>query len=267
MLEVAARHLLGAELDVLHFAAHFGVGLVGDLVGAVQHHHVVVVQVDDLGSVLHDGGHVRSEEKLAVAHAQYQGAAAPRADEHAGLVGRDHHDAEGAFQMGQGFRNGLGQIAGSSRVGVGLVELVDQVDDDLGIGLGLEHHAFLLEGGLDDAVVFDDAVVHHGDIAVHAGMGMGVHDRRRAVGGPAGMPDSHPAGHGRGLEQVVQLLKLALGAHQVQLVFLLDADSRAVIPAVFQLPESFDQDLLGVTRSGVGYDSAHCGALSLNNEK
>jgi hypothetical protein len=55
VLEIALGHLLGAELHVLDLAAHLGAGLVGDLVGAVQLHHVVVVQVDHLLGVLDDG--------------------------------------------------------------------------------------------------------------------------------------------------------------------------------------------------------------------
>ena len=42
-------------------------------------------------------------------------------------------------------------------------------------------------------IVFDDAVVHHGEQSPVADLGVGVHIRRRAVGGPPGVADAHGA--------------------------------------------------------------------------
>ena len=43
-------------------------------------------------------------------------------------------------------------------------------------------------------IVFDDAVVHHGEQSPVADLGVGVHITGRAVGSPPGVADAHGAG-------------------------------------------------------------------------
>ena len=68
--------------------------------------------------------------------------------------------------------------------------LLDQVRDDFGVGLGLEDVAFVLQLLLERQVVFDDAVVHHDDVARAIAVRMGVLFGGAAVRGPAGVADA-----------------------------------------------------------------------------
>ncbi|MNY62550.1 hypothetical protein D3C86_1993820 [compost metagenome] len=64
--------------------------------------------------------------------------------------------------------------------------MLEQVDDDFGVGIGAELVAQVLELRAQLLVVFDDAVVHHRQLVARE-MRVGVALARRAVGGPAGV--------------------------------------------------------------------------------
>ena len=81
--------------------------------------------------------------------------------------------------------------------GVGVVlHLLDEVGDDLGVGLGDELVALGGEFALQVEVVFDDAVVDDDDAAGAVAMGMGVLFGGPAVRGPAGVADAEGAVEG-----------------------------------------------------------------------
>ena len=60
----------------------------------------------------------------------------------------------------------------------------------LSVSVGLEDVAFGLQALPQFAIVFDDAVLHHGNAASHIPVGVGVVFFRLAVGGPAGMANA-----------------------------------------------------------------------------
>ena len=72
----------------------------------------------------------------------------------------------------------------------------DELDDDLGVGGGLEVGAVALEAGAEVAEVDQVAVVGDGDEALGGvdADGLGVEQRRVAGGGVAGVADGHVAG-------------------------------------------------------------------------
>ena len=77
-----------------------------------------------------------------------------------------------------------------ARGGCVVLHLLDQVGDDFGIGLGLEGVAFVLELLLEGQVVFDDAVVHHDDVAFAVAVRVGVFLGGAAMGGPPRVADA-----------------------------------------------------------------------------
>ena len=99
-----------------------------------------------------------------------------------GSRARDHRQRKHAGQFLDGGAHRLFQVA--------LEVLLHQVRDDFGVGLGLEHVAFVLQLLLQREVVFDDAVVHHDDVALAIAVRMGVLLGGTAVGGPARVADA-----------------------------------------------------------------------------
>ncbi len=68
--------------------------------------------------------------------------------------------------------------------------LLDQLHDDLGIGLGAKLDAFCQQFGAQFQIIFHDAVVDEDEIAVHTEVWVGIALRWDAVRRPAGMADA-----------------------------------------------------------------------------
>ncbi len=96
---------------------------------------------------------------IVVADADEQRAPLPRADDAPRLAGRDHRDGIGALELGDGALHGREQVA----AGLAMPVRVDEMGDDLGVGLRVEHVAARLELPAQLLEVLDDAVVDDGD--------------------------------------------------------------------------------------------------------
>ena len=157
-----------------------------------------------------DGGDIGGDEVLAFAqpddHAA--GVADAGADHLVRLVSREQDDAVRALDLLEGAAGGFGQVEAGSDVAL------DQLDDDFGVGIGVEFHALggqfvaQLEEVLDDAVVDDDHALRAAQV------GVGVFGVRRAVRGPAGVTDARRPADRRLLHQFGQARELAgVAAH------------------------------------------------------
>ena len=104
-------------------------------------------------------------------------------DDLVGIVGRDQHQREQAAHVEQ-------RPAHRVLEAVVLHLALDQVRDDLGVGLGDELVPFLLELLLQLEIVLDDAVVDDDDAAGAVAMRMGVLLGRPAVRRPARVADA-----------------------------------------------------------------------------
>ncbi len=103
-------------------------------------------------------------------------------------IARHHNDGEGAVDLAEGVGDAVDEGALG---GVG-----DELDDDLGVGGGLEDGAVALESLAGGAKVDEVAVVGDGDEAAGAldGDGLGVEEGGVAGGGVAGVADGEVAG-------------------------------------------------------------------------
>src|SRR5690606_8714680 len=144
------------------------------------------------------------------------------------------------------------------------LQLLDQVGDDLGVGLRQEVVALGLELGAQLGVVLDDAVVHHRQ-RVAGDVRMGIVGIGRAVGGPAGVGDAGAAGQRRAALQALELLHLAVGTQPLQAPFGDHGDAGGVVAAVLQCLEAADQVRDHVTLRADANDAAH-GALPASSE-
>jgi hypothetical protein len=110
---------------------------------------------------------------------------------------------------------------------------------DLGIGLGLEDRALLLEHLAQLAEILDDAVMHDGD--AFGGMRMGVVLGRLAVGGPAGVTDPGMTVERGIVQPLLEILQLALGTPPVELLAFQRRDPCGIVTAIFQPLQGIDQ--------------------------
>ena len=133
------------------------------------------------------------------------------------------------------------------------------MSDDLGIRLGNERvslsHQLLLEG----KVVLHDSVVHHYDASCAVAMGMRILFRGAAMRGPARVANSVGAVHRLLTDDFFEIAQLARGAAQLQAIVAAGhGNARGVVAAVFEAPQSIEDDLDHIPLAAyVADDSAH----------
>src|SRR5439155_13576898 len=155
--------------------------------------------------------------------------------------------------------NGLREVA--------LIMALDQVHDDLGVGVGAERVAVGLERGFQLAEVLDDAVQDDRELpVVAAGERVRVLLGDGTVRRPARVPEP-----GRGLRAVraggvLQELQIADSAHVVELFLLAERQAGRVVAAVLQPLEALEQKVLTCSPADVADDSTHA-RTSLTNAK
>ena len=147
--------------------------------------HLALAEDEHSLGVRDDGRDVRGDVVLVLAQADDQRRVEPRADQELGVVAREHGQRVGAFDALQRGTDGGQEVA--------LVVGLDEVGNDLGVGVGGKLVAGGLQLRLELGEVLDDAVVDDEDLAVAVGVRVGVDVGRLAVGGPARMPDAEPA--------------------------------------------------------------------------
>ena len=172
------------------------------------------------------------------------------ADEHVGLVVVDGDDREVALELQIDARQRPREIA--------LVLLLEQVDDDLGVGLGRELVAADGEILAQLDVVLDDPVEDNREPA-----GLATGERMRvllgdaAVGGPARVAEPVARVGAVRTGRLDEVAQVADGADVLERVVLAQREPRGVVAAVLEPAQAFEQQRLGFTRSDVSDDSAH----------
>ena len=114
--------------------------------------HVTVFKVDDLIGHTRQRHGVARQKSLALTHAQHQRRAFACAHNALRLVAVKDRERICAVQLFNGCLQRLKQVA--------LIERVDQMRDDFGVGLAFKHIAFGHQLRAQLLVVFDDAVVY-----------------------------------------------------------------------------------------------------------
>ena len=124
--------------------------------------------------------------------------------------------------------------------------LLHQVGDDFGVGLGLESVAFVLQLLFQGQVVFNDAVVHHDDVALAIAVRVGVFLGGAAVRGPASVADAEGPIDGVHADGFLEVTQLALGAADGEMsVVAVDRESRGIVSAIFEALQAFQNDRNG----------------------
>ncbi len=129
----------------------------------------------------------------------------------------------------------------------------------LGVGGGAEFVAGLEQPLLERVVIFNDAVVDDGDFAGLVQVRMGILIGRRAVGGPARVADAEVARDRFGLQtrrakpsSILPFSCAGAGRPSRE-----HGHARAVVAAIFQPPQAFEQDGRRCFLADVSDNAAH----------
>ena len=208
-------------------------------------HPVAFLEIGDLLGQRRERQRVGAEIGLALAVADHQRRAEPRADQHVGMLRGRRSPARRrrAAAAAPPCTASCGRCARLDLLG-------DQMRDDLGVGLALERAAARDQLLAQRLEVLDDAVVDQRDFAGR--VRVRVVRGRRAMGRPAGVGDAdrRPA-RDCAPSSRTRLASLPSARRRTSCAVVHGADARAVIAAIFHPPEPVDQpvrDLLPCRR-------------------
>ncbi|MNJ48990.1 hypothetical protein D3C77_442030 [compost metagenome] len=253
--EVAIGALVGGfgAFVVLHgFALDLGTGQIpdGHLVTA-DLGDIAFFQIHETVGHLTQGQLVGSQEVLTMTQANHQRATATGGQQTVRLMRTDYRQTISTVQLLDCSLEGVGQVRDAFQ------GVVQQVDDDFGVCLRAEQVTQALELFTQFFVVLDDAVVHHRQILAGE-MRVGIMLGWRAVGCPTSVGNTQLACQRVGGYSGFQLADLADAATTLQGPLLgVDRETCAVITAVFQALEAFDQDSGDITFGDGANDSTH----------
>ena len=199
--------------------------------------------------IFDDGGYVGGDEHLVLPLTDDQRTFAPHRVNGLGTVGENDPQRKGAAQL-------MERLADTAD-GVAVIVEVEQLRHNLGIGIGEELVAVVLDQKLLELfVVLDDAVMDDGDPASRVGVRVDV--ARLAVGRPAGMTDACVTLRlALLLHLLSQISQSALGFGDLDPAVFKHGDACGIISAIFQFCQSRYQHVCTVARSDIAYYSAH----------
>ena len=214
--------------------------------------YVVIVEVDGLTGVFNDSRGIRGDDGAIFSDSQDDGRAATGHDESAGF-GVDHAgNTERSFDFFERGDDCIEEIA--------LVERVDEVGENFGVGFGKEEVSGSSEFIAEGTMVFNDAVVNESDAVFSSCMWVRVFGGWWSVGSPAGVGDAAIRFREVGFvfaEEAGEFLDLPFAFTNDDSVFGFDGDTGGVVAAIFESFEAADEDGKSRAYAGVCYDAAH----------
>ena len=231
---------------------------------------------------------IAGDKMFVVAHAHHQRAAEPSGKQHVGMFAKNYGQSVGAAKLNQGLLNGMNQrfvptflIADGRR----LVRIAgrpircifvrgnhvllfqatgNQMRDNFAIGRAAENVALFLELLLQHAKVFDHAVVNQRQHLPAADVWMGVVVVGGAMRRPAGVANADRPRRRRIDQLFFQQIDPPGRFHQRQFAVRRNGDDAgAVVPAVFQPMQPFDQIIERFMMANVSDNAAHFVQLSV----
>ena len=226
-------------------------GVVGELDAARRdHRHLLVAHEDDVAGVREDRRDVRRDEELVLAKPDDDRRAVADGDDLVRIVRGDQHQREEPAHVEQRAADGVLEP-------VPLRFALDEVRDDLRVGLGDERVPFELQLLLQIEIVLDDAVVDDDDAPGAVAMRMGVLLGGPPVRRPARVADAVLAVERTRHDRFLETRELAGAAAQLDRAVAHDRDAGRVVAAILETPQPVDQDRKDLLVADVADDAAH----------
>jgi hypothetical protein len=135
---------------------------------------------------------------------------------------------------------------------------LDEMGDDLRVRFRNKLVAFLLKFFFEFEIVFDDAVVHHDNVARAIAVRVSILLGGTSVSGPAGVTNAVSAFDGRLGDGFFQIAKFSRRAADFEFAGAVhDGDAGGVVAAVFEFAKALDNHGNDFFGTDVSEDSAH----------
>ena len=234
MAVIALFDLRGGHTRGGDFAFYRMVVLVENLCAvACDNHPVAFLQISDFLRQWRKGKCVRTQISFAIAIADDQRAAEPRANQEIGKLAKRNRQRKGSAQTR---KHRLHRIGGRM---ASLDLLRHQMRHNFGIGFAFERPPARRQFVAELLEILDNAIVDQGHFARR--MRMRVACGWRAMCGPTGMCDAYITSSVIGLEHVDEIGQLALRTAADELTVKHRADTGTVIAAIFHSLQPIDQ--------------------------
>jgi hypothetical protein len=239
---------------------HAAVGVIHDHAAVLgEARELVVVELDDVGGHGCERSHVGGGVGTVRRGGHDERGALARDDDLPGGVRAHHGERPGPLEPLARVAHGAHEVTLRGPV----PGVLDQVGDDLGVGVAPQRVAGAGEIGAQLLEVLDDAVVDDGDAAAAIQVGVSVPVGRGAVRGPTRVRDAGVAHQVGGAAPLHQGGNPAGALHAVQLAVTgEDVDPRRVIAAVLKGGKAGEQVVLRLLLSRVANDSTHVSVSS-----
>ena len=212
------------------------------------HGHVALFQHAVATGILEQGRDIRRYEVFALAPAHDERAFALDCKDGVRAVPEQHSQRIAAPHLGQCFLQRPQRVAG--------VAAVDELDQHLGVGFALKGIAFGNQTFLEDAVIFNDAVVH--DAHPRGGMRVAVHVAGLTVGSPPGVPNAAEALCQSLCGQfLAQLCQPPLALYHADAAVQSQRNPRRIVPAVLQFFQTVQQHILCAALADITNNATH----------
>ena len=152
---------------------------------ALDDGHFAVFEVDHLFGGVNERGCVTSHKKLVVAKSKNERRAQATYHHLVGFFGAEYDNGVGSYDFVQREAHGLLKVNL-----LFVLNVLNEVDQDLGIGVARERITLRCKKLLELGVVLNDSVVHDDKSAGIGRVRMRIAVRRLTVGGPTGVADS-----------------------------------------------------------------------------
>ena len=239
------RPLDGARLPVHRLPLE-----VGDLqVVGPNHGHLPVLQENHTAGVLQQGRDVRGDEVFPFSEADHEGAGLLGPDEQARLATAERTDCVRALDLAKGRTHGAREVEPFGDL------FIDQVRDDLRIGLRAEGAPPGLQLLPKGQVVLYNSVVYHNHVA--GTVGVGVDLRGAAVSSPPGVPDADgPPARSLG-DLALEVVELPFAPADLYPAALQGSEARRIVSSVFEAPQPRQEQGRGLAVPYVSDYAAH----------
>ncbi len=228
---------------------------------ARDHGHLPALQEDHPMRVIEDGGNVRGDVILTLAHPDRD--TARIADAHhnqtVGLMPAHDDNGVSAFELTHGHTSRLSKIA----VSASSSESLDQLDDDLGIGIRIEDDAFSHQILTQFKVILNDSIVDDDEITVHADVRVRIAFRGCAMRRPARVTDPDLPCDRTAAHPIAQIGQLAHIAPDGDLPVFKHGQPCRVVTAIFQALQTIQNNGCRIPKADITHNATH-GLLSLH---
>ncbi len=232
--------------------------------GQGQDGHIAVGQEIHVARVVQDARNIGGHKGLALAHTDDHRRTEPRGNDLVRFEGRQDAQSKGPGEPLDGAADGhfkSNRLAGRIRV---QLNLLDEVGNDLGVGLGDEFVALRDEFALQIEIVLHNAVVDYDHAAGAVAVGVGVLFRGASVRGPARVADAEGALDRMLAQNLFQVAELARSATDLKRGAgrAAHGDACRVVAAVFEAPQPLDDDGNYLLGTDITDNAAHATILS-----